>query len=135
MSALPLATQGAAPLASNSRAELSPNCILQRPARHDAPETSRLAARSAANRSAQQRATILAAIAGAGAFGATDAELEVLTGLRAQSVSPRRGEAAKLGLIVQNGKRRKTPRGCWATVWVVPDALGAGGREGVSHAV
>lgn len=111
--------QCAAPLSSNSRADESVNSTLAPPVRHDAPETSRLAARSVASRSAQQRAAVLAAITDAGAHGMTDAELEVTIGLRPQSLGPRRGELAKLGLIEWSGMRRDTPRGCPARVWIV----------------
>jgi hypothetical protein len=69
----------------------------------------------------KQRTVVLAAIAKAGAFGATDAEIELATGIRAQTVSPRRGELRKLGLVMFSGRHRLTPRGCPAMVWVTPD--------------
>jgi CRP-like cAMP-binding protein len=123
-----LPSEVAAPLANDDRAKTTPDCTLTPPVRHDAPETSRLAAQAVATRSAQQRATILVAIIGTGALGATDAELEVATGLRAQSVSPRRGELETLGLIAWNGKRRNTPRGCPAMVWVAMDVAPQAGK-------
>lgn len=89
------------------------------PARRNAPAgTSDAAARRIAGRAAKQRADVLAVIMGAGALGATDAEIETAIGIRAQSVSPRRGELRALGLVVDSGRRRLTPRGCPATVWV-----------------
>lgn len=109
------------------------------PARHNAPAgTSGVAADRIAGYAAKQRADVLAAIVKAGAFGATDAEIESATGIRAQSVSPRRGELRKLGLIVDSGERRRTPRGRPAAVWVAstftPAGAGvsadAGGPEG-----
>jgi hypothetical protein len=74
-----------------------------------------------------QRAVILRAIIEAGNAGVTDAELETRLGMRAQSISPRRGELVKLGLIEPVGRRRPTPRGRSAAVWC---ATTAGMREG-----
>lgn len=89
--------------------------------RHGAPETSRMAAKRIAGHAAKQRADVLAAIAKAGTFGASDAEIEQATGIRAQSISPRRGELRTLGAIVYSGKRRPTPSGCPAMVWVLSE--------------
>lgn len=128
--------EGAAPLGSNGRTkdirrddtgsqpkreepQRGTSLRLTPPAHHNAPPgTSNAAARQIAGHSAQQRAEVLAVIVRAGAFGATDAEVEQATGIRAQSVSPRRGELRKLGLIVDSGQRRPTPRGRPAAVWV-----------------
>lgn len=94
---------------------------LSPPVRCDAPETSRLAARRVAGHAGQQRADVLAVIVKAAAHGATDAEIELATGFRAQSVSPRRGELRKMGLIVYSGRQRPTPRGNPAMVWVLAE--------------
>ena len=92
------------------------------PARHNAPPgTSGVAADRIAGYAAKQRADVLAVIVKAGAFGATDADIEAATGIRAQSVSPRRGELRALGLVVDSGRRRPTPRGRPAAVWVTPN--------------
>lgn len=92
------------------------------PARHNAPAgTSGVAADRIAGYAAKQRADVLAVIVKAGAFGATDADIEAATGIRAQSVSPRRGELRALGLVVDSGRRRPTPRGRPAAVWVTPN--------------
>lgn len=92
------------------------------PARHTAPAgTSAVAADRIAGYAAKQRADVLAVIVRAGAFGATDADIEAATGIRAQSVSPRRGELRALGLVVDSGRRRPTPRGRPAAVWVTPN--------------
>ena len=89
------------------------------PARSNAPPgTSEVAADRIAGYARKQRADVLGVIVRAGAFGATDAEIELATGIRAQSVSPRRGELRTLGLVVDSGRRRPTPRGCPAAVWV-----------------
>ncbi|MBX3405061.1 MAG: hypothetical protein KF699_16745 [Phycisphaeraceae bacterium] len=122
---LPYPDEGAAAPGSNGRTEDdSPNDRLARItlgplAHHNAPMgTSEVAARRIAPHAAQQRADVLAVIVRAGAFGATDAEIEAATGIRAQSVSPRRGELRTLGLIVDSGRRRDTPRGRPAAVWI-----------------
>ncbi|MBX3375169.1 MAG: hypothetical protein KF817_15170 [Phycisphaeraceae bacterium] len=96
------------------------------PAHRHAPRgTSDLAANRIAGYAVTQRASVLAVIVKAGAFGATDAEIEAATGMRAQSVSPRRGELCALGLIIDSGRRRLTPRGRHAAVWMA--ARGTGG--------
>jgi hypothetical protein len=99
------------------------------PAAHNAPAgTSGVAADRIAGHAAKQRADVLAVIVKAGTFGATDAEVEIATGIRAQSVSPRRGELVKLRLVVDSGRRRPTPRGRPAAVWVAAtfDTTGPG---------
>lgn len=107
--------------------DTSPDSTLARlpltpPARHNAPAgTSGVAADRIAGYAAKQRADVLAVIVKAGLFGATDAEIESATGIRAQSVSPRRGELRALGLVVDSGRRRLTPRGRPAAVWVTPN--------------
>lgn len=91
------------------------------PVRRDAPETSHIAAKRIARHAAKQRTEVLSVIVKAGAFGATDAEIEHATGIRAQSVSPRRGELRTLGFIVDSGKRRLTRSGRPAMVWVLSE--------------
>lgn len=89
------------------------------PAHRNAPAgTSQAAADRIAGHAPKQRAEVLAVIVRAGAHGATDAEIEAATGIRAQSVSPRRGELRALGLVVESGRRRPTPSGRRAAVWV-----------------
>jgi len=101
----------------------SPDLIrlhLKPPAHHNAPAgTSGVAADRIAGHAAKQRASVLAVIVTAGATGATDSEIEHSTGMRAQSVSPRRGELRALGLVVDSGRRRPTPSGRPAAVWVL----------------
>lgn len=67
---------------------------------------------------ARQRLKVMEAILLAGSNGVTDAEIEVATGLRAQSVSPRRSELCEVKLVVDSGRRRMTPRGRSAKVWI-----------------
>ena len=123
----------AAPLAGGAgvnRPNTSPDSIrlpLTPPARHNAPAgTSGVAADRIAGYAAKQRADVLAVIVKAGAFGATDADIEAATGIRAQSVSPRRGELRALGLVVDSGRRRPTPRGRPAAVWIAATFATAG---------
>lgn len=119
---LPLFPEGAATPASNGRTPEQDKFIKARtttPAHHNAPPfTSDVAARMIAGHAAAQRAAVLRVIVEAGALGATDAEIEAATGIRAQSVSPRRGELVKLGLVEDSGTRRPTPRGRPAAVWI-----------------
>lgn len=101
------------------------------PARRNAPPgTSEAAADQIAGHAAQQRQTVLVVIAQAGARGATDAEIEAASGLRAQSVSPRRGELVKAGQVVDSGRRRRTPRGRSAAVWVTVEHAPRRGEGG-----
>lgn len=110
--------------ASANRPKNSPDSTFARlpltpPARRNAPAgTSDAAAHRIAGHAARQRADVLAVIVKAGALGATDAEIETAIGIRAQSVSPRRGELRALGLVVDSGRRRPTPRGRPAAVWI-----------------
>lgn len=86
---------------------------------HNAPEgTSDVAAASIGKHAEIQRAAVLEAIVQSGPNGVTDAEIETITYLRAQSVSPRRGELVTIGEVVDSGRRRNTPRGRPAAVWV-----------------
>lgn len=104
------------------------------PSHHNAPKgTSEVAARMIAGHAARQRTEVLAVIVAAGAFGATDAEIQTSLGCCPHSVSPRRGELRERGLIVDSGRRRLTPRGRPAAVWVArsfapkPDPSGEAG--------
>lgn len=85
---------------------------------HEAPSTSQAAAVSmkpAANRLQRQ---VEAVIGSTGPRGATDDELEVLTGLKHQTVSARRRELYLLGRIRSIGER-PTRSGRKAKVWVL----------------
>jgi hypothetical protein len=90
------------------------------PSHRNAPRgTSDVAASMIRGHAARQRADVLSVIAAAGPHGATDSDVESATGIRAQSVSPRRGELRALGLVCDSGVRRLTPRGRPATVWIL----------------
>jgi hypothetical protein len=88
------------------------------PVRSDAPETSRVAARRIAGHATTQRENVLRFIQSRGRSGATDPEISAGCGIPIQSVNPRRGELAGLGLIVLNGDRRPSPSNRPARVWV-----------------
>lgn len=94
---------------------------LMPPVRNDAPETSRIAARRIVGHAGTQRANVLRFIEGCGRLGATDPEIAAGCGIPIQSVNPRRGELAGLGLIVLNGDRRPTPSNRPARVWVLSE--------------
>lgn len=93
--------------------------LLFPPAHHNAPPgTSHVAARRIAGYAPAQRELVMCVIRDAGEYGATDAEIEAVTGFRPSSITPRRGELRTLGQIVDSGRRRNTPRERPATVWV-----------------
>lgn len=95
-----------------ARIKISPAC------RHDAPDTSKAAADAIAGYSGNQRERVYAFIVSRGTHGATDAEVADGCGIVIQSANPRRRELARLGLIVRNGDRRRTPSGRLADVWI-----------------
>lgn len=88
------------------------------PVRRNAPETSRIAASLIAGHAGTLRAAVLAFVRERGAFGATDDEGEAGLGIKPQTYTPRRGELAADGLVVDSGARRKTASGRPAIVWV-----------------
>lgn len=92
------------------------------PHHHNAPAgTSEVAAASVASRTWKMRADVLAAIIEAGPDGLTDAEIQARTGMGSQSECPRRLELERAGLIADSGRRRATPRGRKAAVWVLAE--------------
>lgn len=90
------------------------------PSNRKAPrKTSRTAARIIAPAAPTLRERVLAYIAARGEDGATDEEGEDATGLKPQAYTPRRWELAKMGAVVDSGRRRPTRSGASAAVWVV----------------
>lgn len=65
------------------------------------------------------REQVLAFIENRGNGGATDDEVEAVTGMRHQTASARRRELVLKGLVRDSGLRRETRSGRNATVWVV----------------
>jgi hypothetical protein len=78
------------------------------------------------------RAMVYELIKEAGDQGCTDDEIEVLTQGRAhQSMSPRRNELVRQGLVCNSGRQRITRNGQMATVWVL--GLGVALRGAPNH--
>jgi hypothetical protein len=95
---------------------------LSAPAHHNAPPgTSDAAVRRIERHAPLDRRKIHDFIRDRGPHGATDDEGESALGIKPQTYTPRRGELAKLGLIVDSGERRKTESGRPAAVWVTPE--------------
>jgi len=90
--------------------------------------TSREAARRIKKRSPLQRQRVSRCILDAGSHGRTDEETGTELGMLLHSVSPRRGELVKLGLVRDSGRRRPTSSGRPAIVWVATAAGAAAGN-------
>lgn len=91
-------------------------------------QTSKAAALSIASHLSPMRAKVFEAILNnPRGEGATCDEIEMLTGLKHQSASPRLRELEKLGLVRESGKTRKTSTNHEAIVWewtgVFPDSV------------
>lgn len=80
-------------------------------------ETSEAAARDARPMAGTQRRLLYDVIENRRTVGATDDELEELTGLSHHTVSPRRRELVLAGLVRDSGYRRPTRTGRTAIVW------------------
>lgn len=103
-------------------------------ARRADPETSRLAAIFVFPNVANDRLRVLTALAGAGAEGLTDFELERVTGIKQTSGGKRRGELRDGGFVEQllvpdaehpcgrRPVRRPAPSGALSQVWVLSAA-------------
>ena len=106
-----------------------PCCIAQRAARKpvernvvrlgkNSPTTSRDAAKGALMRSGTKRKRVYDLIYSHGSDGLCDHEIEFITGWLHQSASSIRNSLMNDGWIKDSGKRRKTPQGNGAIVWV-----------------
>lgn len=90
---------------------------------HNGTPTSRQAAKDAKPDASKMRQKVLDTIASRGAWGATDEEIQLLTGMNPSTVRPRRGELVKKGKVWKaldhEGKpmRRPTRSGSSAQVW------------------
>ena len=96
-------------------------------ARFTDPETSHEAARDAQRSAATNRDLALLALHQTGERGATDFDLETLTGVKQTSIGKRRGELRDAGLVEQKMKvidgrthrcKRPSPSKSLAQVWV-----------------
>ena len=83
--------------------------------------------RIAESRAGTRRARVLAHIRACGRLGATDAEIQAALGFGPQSVTPRRGELVRCGLVLDSGFTRPTPSGCRASVWLAVEHARAAG--------
>jgi hypothetical protein len=87
----------------------------------NASDTEQEAAMQIQPRSGTWRAKVLEEITRAGDDGATDWELHVRTGGLLYTIAPRRNELLNDGWIRDSGRRRVTPNGTRAIVWVLVD--------------
>jgi hypothetical protein len=89
------------------------------PAHRNAPEgTSDDAARRIAPRAKPLRDRVFEYVRARGPEGATDREIQAALELHSDTEVPRRYELVKAEKLVNSGRKRKTPSGCSATVWV-----------------
>jgi hypothetical protein len=82
------------------------------------PKTSQIAAERLLPRTGTKRKTVFELIQAAGSVGLCDHEIEDLTGWLHQSASSIRNGLMNDGWIKDSGKRRKTPQGNGAIVWI-----------------
>jgi len=81
-------------------------------------ETSRMAAKRIAPYRSTVAHRVLSAILAAGRYGRTDHELAAELDLLADTVRSRRLRLRDDGAVLDSGRRRRTPSGCLAVVWV-----------------
>lgn len=86
--------------------------------RHDAQETSRLAALQVTPKTGTLRAAALRAVVAAAWRGLTDDELCASIGRSPNSVRPRRVELVEGGFIIDSGLRRPSNYGNASIVWI-----------------
>jgi hypothetical protein len=87
-------------------------------ARATDPDTSHEAAQDAAGNSDKHRALALRLLEEAGPDGLTDFDLAAATGIQQTSIGKRRGELRDAGLVINSGRKRPSPSGSAAIVWV-----------------
>lgn len=92
---------------------------------HAAAPTSREAAGRIKRHAPIQRQRVFRCILDAGSHGRTDEETGTELGMLLHSVSPRRGELVKLGVVRDSGRTRPTSSGRPAIVWAVATAATA----------
>ena len=87
------------------------------PAVQGRPTSEAAARRIDDHRRTSLKLLILSKLRECGDAGATDEELEALTGIGGSTLRPRRGELAREQLIEHTGTTRMTTSGLHATVW------------------
>lgn len=80
--------------------------------------TSKAAARDAEAKAPSKRVQVLALLLHRGEAGCTDHQIAETLEMPPSTARPRRVELVEMGLVVDSGKRRETPYGSEATVWV-----------------
>ncbi|NQV27747.1 MAG: hypothetical protein HQ518_25645 [Rhodopirellula sp.] len=86
---------------------------------HNRTATSKAAAVSMRPAAIAQAARVYHFIAEQGNEGATDHEVQTELGLSGDSERPRRWSLERSGLIRDSGRKRKSPKGRDAIVWIV----------------
>jgi hypothetical protein len=81
--------------------------------------TTKAAALKVLPRTGTQRAEVLDAIIGAGAYGMTDAELQRALGMNPNTERPRRVELVEGGWIADSGQRRASAGADLSIVWTL----------------
>lgn len=92
---------------------------------HSGSPTSKAAAEAIRPEAGTLCAAVYSFIVGTAERGATDAEIQSALQLDGNSERPRRRALQQRGLIIDSGRRRKTPSGRAATVWRVAPGKGA----------
>jgi hypothetical protein len=93
--------------------------VIRPPSRRKGPQTSKDAAASVEPFAGKLCRDQLNFIASQGEHGATDKESQAALGLSSDTQVPRRWELCRHGLVVDSTRRRKTPSGRNAIVWVL----------------
>ena len=88
---------------------------------HNGTPTSYQAAVQALPRAQRSRDRVMFGYRMLGVLGATDEEIEQLTGLSGNTVRPRRNELAAADMIVKAGYTRRTRSGRRAEVWIAAE--------------
>lgn len=86
-------------------------------------ETSVAAAEAARPGSGKQRLRVYEAIKAAGAEGMTDLEVQAALGMNPSTQRPRRIELVRAGAVVKTDRKRKTPSGRNAAVYIAPEVI------------
>ncbi len=92
------------------------------PFNHKAPAgTSDVAADMIADFAPTQQARVEAFVRSRRWHGATNSEVQIALGMLMQSVCPCTNALVRRGLLVDSGRRRKTPSGRPAAVWIAAE--------------
>ena len=96
------------------------NDLFSRPHAYEGKtDTSRAAAAAVRPITGESRLAVYHFIEDCGSWGATLEEIQQGTGMKDNTVRPRRKELEEMGAVVDSGKRRKNEGGRDVIVWVV----------------